>query len=153
MAIQPRGAPLPPVRKWWVANQSNPDRRSCLIAEYLESLMRSRPRGEDAAIREFLTAYRKATVAGKLSKVTLMVRKRANQAIIFATVPGVGPVKPVPIIVVPWSNDFTQIMRECGELLLFSHDTAKEADAWGEPERPRKPPQLEKVTVHLVPLV
>ncbi len=78
--------------------------------------------------------------------------KQLNQAIVFAMVPGYGPVKSVPVLVAPWSDHFMRFMRECGELPLFEHDRVRNTDAWGEPERPRKPPVMERTTVHLVSL-
>jgi hypothetical protein len=149
VAIQPRSAPTSQPRAWWVANKPPTRRRSCLIAGHLEALATRRDNDEAAAIREFLIAWRRVEGSG----ATLMVRrnpKKSNQAIIFAMVPGVGAVKSVPIIIVPWHEQFTQIMRECGDVPFATFELEK-VKPWGEHER-RPPVVTEKVSVHLLPL-
>lgn len=165
MAIQPRSVPPPTPRKWWVAKQPNVGKRSSLLVEYLEALATRRDHDEASAIRAFLIAWRRASVAAcnaqnghcihgnKLPQATLMVRrnpKQLNQAIVFAMVRGAGPVKNVPVLVTPWSDHFTQFMRECGELPMHEFDRVKPSDAWGQPIRQPKPVVLEKANVHLV---
>ena len=153
MDQQPRKAPLSPPRKWWVERMPARDRRSHLIMERLEMMADSRERGEAAAIRGFLTAWRKATKGGNPAGFTLRVRvvpKQPNHAAIFAEGAVVGRVRWLPVLVVPMSHHFTQIMRECGDLPMFSDDRVKATDAWGEPEKPSKPPVLAKVKIELL---
>ena len=56
----------------------------------------------------------------------------------------------LPVLVVPMSDHFTQIMRECGDLPRFSYDRVKRTDVWGQPEKPSKPPVLAKVNIELL---
>ena len=104
-------------------------------------------------IRSFLTTWRAATVAGYKDGMTLMVRrmpKKLNQAIVFAVITGVSHVPWIPVITVPWNAKFDQIMRECGELPIFTHQPERKVDVWGQPEGPRKPPKLSKVNIELL---
>jgi hypothetical protein len=131
VGIQPHNAPAPMPRKWWVAKQSNQDRRSSLLVEHLEALATRRSGDESASIWAFLIAWRKASVCAELTGATLIVRrnlKQLNQAIVFVMVPGVGPVTNVLVLIAPWSDHFTQFMRVCGECrctssIALSHRT------------------------------
>ena len=85
MGEQPRNAPLPPHRKWWVERMSLADRRSYLLAEELERLAVSRKGEASSAIRGFLVAWRKATQGGNPIGLELKVKRaKANMAIVFA---------------------------------------------------------------------
>jgi hypothetical protein len=150
---QPRSAPLSKPRAWWVERMSPRDRRSYLIAERLGMLAERRERGEAAAIRGFLVAWRKATEGGNPAGFTLRVvalPKKPDQAVIFAEAAIVGRVKWLPVLVVPMSYHFTQIIRECGDLPMFSYGRMKATDAWGEPEKPSKRPVSAKVNIELL---
>ena len=102
----------------------------------------ARDNADAASIRGFLRSWRKATEGGNPAGFTLRVRavpKQPNHAVIFAEGVGGCIVKWLPVLVVPMSDHFTQIMRECGDLPRFSYDRVKRADAWGQPEKPSKP--------------
>ena len=86
--------------------------------------------------------------------ITLRVRQfptEKHKAVVWACVPSMnGIVSGVPCLVVPWDRHFEQVLRECGDMPRYAPDRVKNTDAWGEPTKPRKPPVLEKVNVHLV---
>lgn len=152
MDVQPRNAPSSPPRKWWVERLSPRDRRSHLIVERLEAMAESRESVEGTAIRGFLRSWRKATEGGNPAGFTLRVRvlsKQPNHAIVFAEGLVIGRVRWLPVLVVPMSDHFTQIMRECDDLPRFSYDRVRRTDAWGERE-PKKPPVLAKVNIELL---
>jgi hypothetical protein len=126
------------------------DRRSHLIAERLEAIVDCRESGETAAIRGFLKAWRKATEGENPAGFTPRVRvvpQEPKSVINFAEIPIVGRVKWLPVLVVPMTHHFTQIMRECGDLPLFSYGRVRRTDAWGPSERPRKPSVMGPVEI------
>ncbi len=136
---QPRSAPLPPHRKWWVECMCRGARRSHLIAEELERLACSRERGEAAAVRGFLVAWRRATQGDNPIGLELKVKRaKANLAIVFAH-SHVGSVRWLPVLVVPWTHRFERIGRECGDLERFPYTQEPARDVWGEVEQKRRP--------------
>jgi hypothetical protein len=148
---QPRNAPLPPPRRWWVQRMSSSDRRSHLIAEELERLAVARERSESSAIRGFLVAWRKATQGENPAGLELrVVRADVNAAVVVACLPGVGRVRWMPALIVPWNHKFERIGRECGDAPLFPWDRTVKRDAWGEPERARSRPILPGVEIKLI---
>ena len=150
MGEQPRNAPLPPHRKWWVERMSFADRRSYLLADELESLAVSRKGEASSAIRGFLVAWRKATQGGNPIGLELKVKRaRANTAIVFAHSPHIGSVRWLPVLVVPWNHRFDRIRRECGDDLMFAWTAEPKRDVWGESE-PRSRPRVDKVVIRLV---
>ena len=152
MGVQPRSAPLPPHRHFWVERMAPGPRRSHLVAEHLEGMMERRNRGESASIRAFLAAWRRATQGGNLLGFELRVqRAEVNMAVVFAYCPASGPVRWLPAIVVPWSDRMERIGRECGDGERFPARPEPTRDAWGQAER-RRPPVLPKARVELVRL-
>jgi len=128
------------------------DRRTHLLVSHLEKLAERKNSDDDFAIRKFLCTWRRVTGTGNHQGATLMVRvmpKQPNQAIVFAVVPGVGPVPKIPVLTVPWSDRFHQIMRECGERPLFTYERERKTDVWGQPVRTDRP-VLPEVTIKLL---
>ena len=150
MGEQPRNAPLPPHRKWWVERMSRGDRRSYLIAEELERMAATRAHAESAAIRKFLTEWRKATSGGNPAGFDLRIKQaKVNTAVVVAFSPCAGPVRWLPAIVVPWNHRFERIGRECGDAPLFPCDRSQNRDVWGRVEKQR-PPVLSRFQVRLI---
>ena len=111
-----------------------------LIAEELERLACSRERGEAAAVRGFLVAWRRATQGDNPMGLELKVKQaKANLAIVFANSPYVGSVRWLPVLVVPWNHRFDRIGRECGDLERFPYNHEPKRDVWGEVERQPRP--------------
>jgi hypothetical protein len=147
---QPRSAPLPVRRKWWVERLSASDKRSGLIAERLETVASAKEKSDARAIRGFLAAWHKATRGGNPAELGLRVeRATANMAVIFAWSPSAGAVRWLPAVVVPWSHHFERIGQECGDAPRFPESREPVRDVWGQVERGR-PPVLPKVEITLV---
>lgn len=151
MGYSPRAAPLPPRRKWWVERMSDADKRSHLIVEHLERVAGNKAKAEVRAIRGFLAAWIRATRGGNPLAFTLKVeRAKANIAVVFVWSPHAGPIRWLPVIVVPWSHHLERISRECGDMPRFWSAPERTNDSWGETDKKTRPPVLPKVQVELI---
>ena len=150
MAVQPKAAPLPPNRAWWVTAMPPHRRLTHLLTEELVHLQAHRERGESGEIREFLGRFRAVTRDGNVIGAELGVRKaRLNMAVIYAHIPGVTAIAWFPVLVLPMTDRIGRVMVETGVAEPFPEKPEPTRDAWGEPE-PKRPPVLPKVAIRMV---
>ena len=150
MAFQPRSAPLPPNRAWWVNAMPQHRRLTFMLTEELVLLQAHRERGEAGEIREFLGRFRAVTRDGNLIGIELGVRKaRGNMAVVYAHIPAVGAMSWFPALVVPMSGRFARTMVEAGLADRFATKPEPTRDVWGQVE-PKRPPVQPKVQIRMV---
>lgn len=150
MAIQPKAAPLPPDRAWWVKALPPHRRLTHLLAEELVHLQARREHGEACEIREFLGRFRAVTRDGNVIGAELGVRKaKLNMAVVYAHIPGVTAIAWFPALVLPMSDRIGRVMAETGVVERFPEKPEPARDAWGQPERNR-PPVLPRVAIRMV---
>src|SRR5690242_7399984 len=75
MAHQPKAAPLPPNRAWWVKAMPPHRRLTWMLTEELAFLQATRERREAGEIRGFLERFRAVTRDGNVIGAELGVRK------------------------------------------------------------------------------
>ena len=150
MAIQPKAAPLPPNRAWWVKALPPHRRLTHLLTEELVHLQSHREHGEACEIREFLGRFRAVTRDGNVIGAELGVRKaKLYMAVVYAHIPGVTAITWFPVLVLPMSDRIGRVMVETGVVERFPEKPEPTRDVWGEPQRNR-PPVLPKVAIRMV---
>ena len=150
MACQPRSAPLPPNRAWWVESMPAHRRLTHMLIEELVRLQANRERGGAGEIREFLGRFRAVTWDFNVIGIELGVRKsRGNMAVVYAHIPGVGAVSWFPALVIPASGRIARIMVEAGLADRFATKPEPTRDVWGQVE-PNRPPVLPRVQIRMV---
>jgi hypothetical protein len=129
---------------------SGKDRRSALLAEYLDVFAEDRESEESGPVRSFLASWAKVTRGGNALCLELRVeRAKLNMAVVFVYSKACGPVRWLPALVVPWSDKLDRIRRECGDDERNPVRPEPVRDVWGQVER-KRPPVLPKVEVRLV---
>lgn len=150
MAIQPRAAPSPPHRPWYVKAKTPSERLTYLLIQELERLMETRDKRDSAVVRSFLVKFRALLGDGNVMAAELSIgRGRGNTAVLYAHSPGAGVIRWVPALVVPMSTRLDRIMRECGKGERFEHRAERERDVWGALV-PRKAPVIPSVKIQLL---
>jgi hypothetical protein len=150
MALQPRSAPLPPNRAWWVESMPAHRRLTHMLTEELVHLQAHRDCGDAGEIREFLGRFRAVTRDGNVIGIELGVRKvRGNMTVVYAHIPGVSVVSWFPALVVPMSVRIARIMVEAGLADRFATKPEPTRDVWGQVD-PKRPPVLTKVHIRMI---